>query len=181
MLTRVERLRRVVILCESFTRNYAYYRAGWNGAAKRLLRPDHEQASFWRQVNGDLIDIAVLEWCKLFTDFKGKHCWRNVVTDPSAFEAALLSRLGKGAPEYRQVCQAMWKYRSKFVAHLDDEKEAYIPMLDEAWTAVQFYHEHVVTQEGTAADFGGLAAHPDYLTKGYAQCEAEARGIFERF
>jgi hypothetical protein len=181
MLTRVERLRRVVILCESFTRNYAYYRAAWHDAVKHLLHADHEQASFWRQANGDFIDVAVLEWCKLFTDFKGKHCWRKVVTDPGTFEAALLSHIGKTAAEHQQLCKSMWNYRSQFVAHLDDEKVAYLPMLDGGWKAVQFYHEHVVTNEGTAADFTGHAAHPGDLAKGYAQCEAEARGIFERF
>jgi hypothetical protein len=182
MLTKVELLRRVVILCESFARNYAYYRAGRESAAEYLLDPSsNKHASLWRQVNANCLDIAVLEWCKLFTDFNGEHYWKNVVTDVAAFEAALLSHLGKTAAQHKTLCDAMWAYRSQFLAHLDDKKVMDIPVLAEAWAAVQFYHEHVVTKEGKAADFTGRAAYPGDLAKGLAQCEAELRDVFSRF
>jgi hypothetical protein len=180
MLTKTERLRRVVILCESFTRNYAYYRAGQDSAVHHLLRPTDEHASFWRQTNANCLDICVLEWCKLFTDQHGEHHWRQVVTDP-AFESTLLNQLGLTPTDWRDHCKSMRTYRNQFVAHLDEGNVMNIPMLDVAWAAVVFYHQHVVTREGTAADFGGHAATPDALTKGYAQYEVEASSVLARF
>jgi hypothetical protein len=63
----------------------------------RDLSEYHPQASFWRQVNGNFFDMAVLDWCKLFGDQKqtplkrvGEHHWRRVVSDPEMFEARLL-------------------------------------------------------------------------------------------
>jgi hypothetical protein len=181
VLAKVERLRRVVILCESFTRNYAFYGAGWETAARHLLRPDDKHASFWRQASANFLDIAVLDWCKLFADWSGEHYWPKVVSDPGAFEAALLRHLGKTAAEHKQLCDAMWKYRSQFVAHLDDKKVMDIPVLDVAWSAVQFLHGHVVSREGAATDFTGHAANPGDLAKGFAECEHQARAVFSRF
>ena len=64
-LTRGKRLRRVVIVCASFGRNLAYYRVGQEKG--RAVHPeDQRHASFWRQVNGNFLDLCVLEWCQLF-------------------------------------------------------------------------------------------------------------------
>jgi hypothetical protein len=77
-----DRVRRVVLLCCAFARNVAYYRAGWADRAQPLLSELHPHASFWRQVNGNFLDMAVLDWCKLFGDPKetprkrlAKHHW----------------------------------------------------------------------------------------------------------
>jgi hypothetical protein len=91
-LTRRERLRRVVILCASFARNVAYFRAGQSQTGAKARDPSYASA-FWAQVGTNFLDIAVLEWCKLLGDEKDKHFWRNVVTDPAAFEASLLISL----------------------------------------------------------------------------------------
>ena len=75
-----------------FARNMAYYRAGH----ARLTKSSPQ---FWISVDGNFIDIVVIEWCKLLGDRKGKHFWANVVGDPSRFEAAMLSHLGMTASE----------------------------------------------------------------------------------
>jgi hypothetical protein len=77
-MTDTERRRRVILLCCSFARNLAFYRARESGKARALLSASHPQASFWRQANGNFLDICVLEWCKLFGDKKGKHHWSRV-------------------------------------------------------------------------------------------------------
>ena len=56
-----DRVRRVVLLCASFGRNAAYYRAGWGGEAQPLLSERHPDTSFWRQVNANFLDMAVLD------------------------------------------------------------------------------------------------------------------------
>ena len=72
-MTRRERLRRVVILCASFARNVAYFRAEQTqiGAAARARA--HAFSAFWTQVSANFLDISVLEWCKLLGDEKDKH------------------------------------------------------------------------------------------------------------
>jgi hypothetical protein len=64
LLSRRERLRRVVLLCCSFARNVAFYRAGQADQVQHLLSENHPEVAFWRQVNANFLDTAVLEWCK---------------------------------------------------------------------------------------------------------------------
>jgi hypothetical protein len=49
-------------------RNIAYLpgRLGRRGTAA----PSERKVSFWRQVNSNCLDIAVLDWCKLFGNQK---------------------------------------------------------------------------------------------------------------
>jgi hypothetical protein len=71
----------------------------------------------------------------------------------------------------------MRKYRDKFLAHLDSENVMQIPVLDVAKKAVWFYHSYIVQHEAQPGDLDGL---PVELDHGYAQCEEEARAIYER-
>jgi hypothetical protein len=48
--------------------------AGWDG--KKYILPESE---LWATLNSNFLDIAVLEWCKLFTDAKAYHNWRKVL------------------------------------------------------------------------------------------------------
>ena len=72
-MTKIQRLRRIGLLCRHFARNLAYYRAGWVGSS--LVR----DSDFWRTVNRNFLDVAVLEWCKLLGDEKARHYWRKTV------------------------------------------------------------------------------------------------------
>jgi hypothetical protein len=166
-MTRRNRLRRVVRLCAYFTSNLAYYRAGHN----RLTETSPE---FWITVIGNLIDIAVIEWCKLLGDRNGKHFWANVVADPPSFEDMMLRHLGMTADELAAYVNEMRTYRAIFLAHLDDLNIMGIPVLDRARAAAEFYHRHVVEHEAGAGDFVGLPTElPDY----YRRCFEEAQAI----
>ena len=177
-MTRCDRVRRVVIVCASFVRNLAYFRAGKGQHGLRLLSDAHFQASFWRQANANFLDVAVLEWCKLFGEPKGEHDWRRILTDPKAFEADLLNRLGLRADAFEEHVKAMRHYRDKFVAHLDSDAEMRIPMLTTSQAAVELYYQHVASHEANAGDLSGLPSEPDALARGYAQCVDEADAIF---
>jgi hypothetical protein len=176
-MSRRDRLRRVVILCRNFARNLAYYRIGQQAEYKPLLDPGHPRVNFWRVTNGNCLDICVLEWCKLFADQKnGKHHWSKVVSEPPDFKTSLLSQLGIEEVGLSQEIAAMKEYRDKFVAHLDLELVMNFPALDIAKTSVWFYHAHIVAQEAQPGDLHGL---PLDLEPGYAQCEAEARAVYQ--
>ena len=164
------RLRRVVLLCVHFSRNLAYYRAGHG-------RLTQKSPQFWITLDGNFLDIAVLEWCKLIGDRKGKHYWAKTVTDPSRFEAELQSHLGIDGDELAGYVDEMCTYRDKFIAHLDDLRVMDIPHLDRARAAVNFYHDHVVKYEAAVGDLAGL---PIDLVDYYRHCFEEAKATYDR-
>ena len=87
-----------------------------------------------------------------------------------------MSDLGIDEAAFQKEIQVMREYRDKFLAHLDSDETMNIPALDVAKKGVWFYHTYVVHHE---AEPGDLAALPVELDAGYAQCEDEARAIFE--
>ena len=116
-----DRIRGSGILCCHCVSNVAYYKAGWHEGS---LRKD---TNFWRGVNSNFLDVAVLEWCKLFADPKAKHHWKKVVSNPEAFWESLLQKLGQEEVYFGSYCKQMRVYRDKFLAHLDAERTMQIP------------------------------------------------------
>lgn len=174
-VSRPHRLRRVVLLCCTFARNLAFYRAGQREQHRLLFDRRHAGANFWRVVNGNCIDICVLEWCKLFADETADHHWGRIVTDPATFKQALLTQLGIDEVAFKREIKEMRHYRDKFVAHLDSEPVMTIPRLDRAKQSVWFYHAHIVGREANEGDLTGL---PMDLDAGYAQAEEEAATVY---
>jgi len=134
-MPRKDRLRRVVILCRNFAINLAYYRAGCSNEHKHLLDPA-KAGNFWRVVNGNFLDLCVLEWCKLFAEKKGEYYWEKVVTDPTSFKADLLLHVGLAEGAFQKEIKTMREYRDKFVAHLDSDNTGVYPAFDVAKKAV---------------------------------------------
>lgn len=122
-MKRPERLRRVVLLSCHCLRNVALYRSAWCGSRLIVTR------QFWINANANALDIAVLEWCKLFADREGKHHWTRVVVSRTEFRIKLLGVLGMSEPEFQQFVRTVLRYRNKFVAHLDEESTMHIPEL----------------------------------------------------
>jgi hypothetical protein len=176
-LTRRERLRRVVILCASFARNVAYFRSGQSQIGLEARASSYARSAFWVQVTNNFLDIAVLE-CKLLGDDNDKHFWRNVVDDPTAFEASLLSHLEMTESDFADFTKKMRRYRDKFVAHLDSDAKMDIPRLTAALAANSFYHRHIVTVEAAAGDLFGLADTSEKFAQGYEQCLKEAQQAY---
>ena len=168
-MTRVQRLRRVVLLCCHFGRNLAYYRAGWLGGS--LVR----DSDFWKTVNGNFLDLAVLEWCKLLGDEKANHYWRKIVSAPSKFEAGLLACLDLTVNNLKAYRIEMRSYRDRFVAHLDLDFTMHIPNLHVAKAAVEYYHSHVVEHELGPGDLTGL---PTSFSDYYHQCSSEGARVY---
>lgn len=169
-LTPRDRLRRPVILCCSFAKNLAYYRAGQDSAALRA------GADFWRVANNNFLDMCVLEWCKLFAEKGGKHYWGKVIEDSATFETRLLSHLGLADEEFQGSITVMKGYRDRFVAHLDEDRTMIIPRMDVAQRAVWFYHGQIVSKEAAANDLVGLATD---LDTGYKICMIEAQSVYQ--
>lgn len=150
-VNRIERLRRVIILCCYFIQNLAYYRAGWDERKVFTRRG----SQFWITANGNFLDQCVLEWCKLFGDETGEHYWAKIVSDPASFENSLLSSLGVSTSEFKTYIEKIRRYRDKFVAHLDSDKVMNIPDLEIARKAVLFYQGYVLKEEAQVSDLLG--------------------------
>ena len=173
--------RRTVLLCISFARNLAFFRAG-KEQGSHLLEPGEKTASFWRQASSNFIDMCVLEWCKMFADRNAVHHWRKTVFNPVQFEADLLAYLNLTAAEFLKHLGEIRFYRDKFVAHLDDHNEMNVPMLNLLQQSVWFYHAHIVTNEVEPGDLAGIPTDtPQKLDLGYRQCIDEAVQVFRRF
>ncbi len=136
-MTNEERIRRVAILCCHCLRNIAFYRAGWKQKDSRIKR------QFWVNANGNFFDIAILEWCKVFADRNGKHHWKRVVSNHSSFRAGLFAHLGLTKREFENYAKPILRYRNKFVAHLDEDKEANIARLHTALRSAAYLYEHL--------------------------------------
>lgn len=169
-LTRRERLRRVGILCCSCARNLAYYRAGWNGPDSVFDR----SRNIIRTINSNFVDMAVLEWCKLF-DSNEHQGWRRVVTDTARFESELLAHLHITAAQLDTFHQSMRLYRDKFLAHLDSERTMHIPDLALAKSSILFYYDYLQRHETDPTTF---ADGPADLAVYYGESEQEARRFY---
>ncbi len=171
VLNKKQRLRRVALLCCHFTRNFAYRRAGHD----RLTGGKYSQILV--TIDGNFLDMAVIEWCKLFGDRKGKHYWKKVVSS-QIFEVEMLAHLNRSDHQFEDYIKEMREYRDKFLSHLDDQLVMNIPRLDLAMAGVKFYYEYLVHQEASANDLTGL---PTDLTAYFEQCTKEAVSFLDLY
>jgi len=154
-MNRRTRLRRTGILCMHFVRNAAYYRA-FNAAPVPRRR---EQ--FWRTINGNFIDVCMLEWCKLFGDLKAQHHWSKCVTDTARFLAGLYEHIGLSEAEFEAYRLEVREYRDKFVAHLDELNQMQIPQLQPALDSVRYLYQYMLEHEDDADAFHDAPRNAD--------------------
>jgi len=172
-LTRQEILARVQGLCRSFGRNMAYYRAGCSAEVREIFEANPDSGNFWNTVNGNFLDICVLEWCKLFGGGRNEsYCWMRVVADPDGFKARLLNHLGLDEDAFNEDVRIFRVYRDRWVAHLDRDRKGLYPKLDIAKNATWFYYKHVGKEE---VDRG---IYPKTIEAGYKECQEEASGVY---
>jgi hypothetical protein len=100
--------------------------------------------------NGAFLDIAVLEWCKLFTEFKGKHHWKTVIRDPSTFRKGLRESLGLSGGQFDKYAKTVLHYRDKFVAHLDDEVTVQYPIMWPARRSTAYLYNYLLSDPSLA-------------------------------
>ena len=154
-MTSRQRLRRMAFLCSHALANFASYRAGFEG--KALLRDE----AFWRRLNGNFLDIGVLEWCKLFVENRGAYSWKNALADPATFQAALFGHLELSEARWVAYCKGIRHYRDKYVAHLDEVLNGKYPQLDMALKSTKFLYAYLLEHEDQVDYFVGLPVNPE--------------------
>jgi hypothetical protein len=171
-MTKSNRPRRAALLCAHFVRNLAYFRAGWD-----RLEPKFPRAEIWATINSNFLDVAVLEWCKLFADPSATHGWRKVLVDPGPFLAQLLADCGVSDVEWTAYLQKMRRYRNKFVAHLDDSNRMDIPEMGVAEKAAIYLYDSVRAENRGTDTLAGL---PTNARTYYQECYADAEELYAR-
>ncbi len=161
-----DRLRRALILCCHCLRNIAFYRS-WNKAGKPFAKQP-----FWAYTNGNFLDIAVLEWCKLFADVRGQHFYTKVLLNSAEFKVSLITALGLLETEFDDYVKSMRTYRDKFVAHLDDSLTMEIPNLDVAKNSATYLYQCLHAQESGNDTFHDAPPSASGLYK-----ESRAEGV----
>lgn len=155
-------------MCCHFERNCAYYLAGWDG---KQTKPTNE---FWATIQGNFIDIAVLEWLKLFGDHNDKHHWKKVVEDKQSFKQQMLDSCAIKEDDLVQSRESFKAYRDKFIAHLDSEETMHIPVLDTPLALAKFYYTYVANELGKAR----LRNLPTDIEDYYQECFQAAEAHF---
>ncbi len=129
-------------------------------AASRLKRSlsavePSPKLNFWRLIYGTLLDISVLEWCKVFgVDSEPTH-WKSLVEDESAFRTTLLASLKIQDATWHKYWEEMKEYRDNHIAHHATEmtSKSY-PNLDLAIASSCFYYGILVDELKRRGDKG---------------------------
>ena len=123
--------------------------------------------NFWRVIYGNLMDVSVLEWCKLFGsdhELNQPTHWKNVFLDHQDFRDGLFQHLQIDQEKWDAYWTRMKTYRDGQVAHYDfsaEKKIPYFPVLDLALESSYFYYGRVVS----ALQQFGIVEYPHDLRK----------------
>ena len=156
-------------------RNVAYYRAldavkkGWD-------------KNYWIFIYNNHLDIAILEWCKIFGSNGEKTHWKNVVPtkDQREFREQMLKYIGVSADEWEAEWKVLTGYRNRHLAHHDfSPKRDVYPNLDPVLKSSTFYYQwlrdHWISefQPQYPEDF------MDYYAKYFAQAKIFAKAAYD--
>jgi hypothetical protein len=103
--------------------------------------------NFWRLIYGNQLDVAVIEWCKVFgADSEATH-WKKIVPtrDHARFRADLLASTGMTSSNWESYWKEMKLYRDNLAAHHNSENRvARYPKLDMALRSSYFHYQYVI-------------------------------------
>ena len=130
----------------------------WNTHLKRALEevdPD-PKLNFWRIIYGTQLDMAVIEWCKLFGSDHEEHQpvhWKNTIPEKERdqFRNDLFKHLKLTPEKFREYWETVKNYRDNHAAHfnsewLKPENKPKYPTLDVALEASYFYYPYLLNE-----------------------------------
>jgi hypothetical protein len=136
--------------------------------------------AFWRVIYGNLTDMAVLDWCKLFgsDDERSQPVhWNNVATDPDLFRKKLFAALGIYESKWKSYWAEVKKYRDQAVAHHNERRREIkrFPSFDLALESTYFYYDYLHAELGRI----GVHEHPPDIREYSKAFAAQCRDIAE--
>jgi hypothetical protein len=111
----------------------------------------------WCVIYGNLTEIAVSEWCKLFgsdTEQNQPVHWKNIVYDSEQFPRDLFSTLGIYESKWRSYWNEMKRYRDQVIDHHDRRRvriKNYLQFdlaLESAYLYYAFVRLDLITRHG---------------------------------
>lgn len=148
LLQQSVRVRRTMYLATQCISNIAGYRAGWmerdgNGSL-RVTR------DFWVRLNGNFLDMATLDWCKLFADKSSAYHWSKIFKSKPTWKTELSHHTGVPLNEMKGQVQRILTYRNKYVAHLDPPSETvYYPRTEFMLKSASFLYDQIRCSDET--------------------------------
>ena len=151
-------------------RNIAFYRT------LASLGENYTQ-NFWIYVSNNFLDMAVLEWCKVFGSRAEETHWSNIVEEHDAFRDNMLVELSLTREQWDSYWEEMKDYRARGVAHasLTNPPTRY-PHLDNALHSSAFYYRYLV-EELRKAEENPLYLLPGDLMRYYEPLLAHAKEV----
>jgi len=96
---------------------------------------------YWQVIHGDLLDVAVVEWCKIFGADREPTHWKKVVDDHDSFRRELLTFVGVDDATWSEYWKTMKAYRDAEVAHKFKNPDlTHYPSLEIALQSSYFYY-----------------------------------------
>ncbi|MBF3882713.1 hypothetical protein ISG07_04815 [Burkholderia pseudomallei] len=143
MMTREQIVERHIQLCWSFVRT---------ALVKRVVHEVLPQTriDFWRIIQGGTLDLAVIEWCKLFGNRDEDTHWTQLIpeTDHNKFRSDLRAAVGMNEAGWDKYWHSMMAYRNEVAAHHDlDPGTSHYPSFDVALEAVYHYYNTYLFSE----------------------------------
>lgn len=123
-------------LIQNCISNIAYYKAGWEGKdnERKLILNNND---FWIRINGNFLDMATIEWFKLFLDKNsnneyGDHHWKSIfIVDHHKWKEAMFISINETEETFESSALKILNYRNKFLAHRDSaSNKLYFPQTD---------------------------------------------------
>ncbi len=147
------------------------------GMKRALTEVDpNPHLNFWCLIHGNQLDIAVLEWCKVFgSDGEATH-WKKTVPPKNhdQFRDDLFGAVGVTAGEWGAYWNEMKAYRDNLVAHhIELNRVPNYPVLDLALKSSCFYYSYLIKELRSV----GETKYPDDLQVYCEVFENQAREI----
>jgi hypothetical protein len=157
MPTRSQQLRDAIQICAGVVHSIELKDTLANAAPEPPL-------NFWRIVYSNLMDAAVMAWCKLFAaDYRTNEPvqWHNVVSDPDEFRRSLLAYVGIDEARWSAYWHEIETYRDQTAFHHDFRRVdiALHPDLRIAHSAACFYYSRLIAELRAE----GIYDYPDDL------------------
>lgn len=137
--------------------------------------------NFWRVLYGDCLDMAVIEWSKLFgSDSRQPVHWKNIIPEQEhdSFRQGLLAAAGVSEAGWQDYWNRMKSYRDNHAAHFNEEylqpeNDPRYPDLGIGLEAAYFYYDRLLE---LMEDRGIAHGYPADI-RNYAQRFAAQAGI----
>jgi hypothetical protein len=118
------RIRKCYRLCQAVLKNAAYYSGGAS-----LSVSAQPKSQFAVVASNNFLDMAFLDWSKLFWDRQGLHRWNKILPSSTSFMDRVLVALGMDADQFAAFAKSVAHYRDKELAHADVYEVIDIPAL----------------------------------------------------